>query len=77
MAGGVAEVVFGGERVRVGDCALEKRFGFSESFEANQDVGVVVEESGVWGVLRGTGNQGGVERLSFVVLLVAAVEAAE
>ena len=74
MAGGVAEVVFGGEGGRVGDGALEEGLGFGVLLEVNQDVGVVVEEGGV---LRGAGDERGVEGSGLVVLLVAAVEAGE
>jgi len=74
MTGGVAEVVFGGEGVRVGHGALEEGFGFGELLETDQDVGVVVEEG--W-VLRGAGDECGIEGSGFVVLLVAAVEASE
>src|SRR5436853_395612 len=41
MAGGVAEVFFGGEGGGIGDGALEEGFGFGEFFEVNEGFGLV------------------------------------
>ncbi len=60
MAGGVAEVVFGGKSGGVGDGALEEGFGFGVVLEVNEGIGVVVEEGGVWGILGGAGDEGGI-----------------
>src|SRR5258708_40183511 len=57
VAGGVAEVVFGGKSGGVGYGALEEGFGFGVVLEVNEGVGGVVEEGGV---LRGTGYEGGI-----------------
>ncbi len=47
MAGGVAEVVFGGKGGGIGDGALEEGFGFGGALEVDEGVGAVVEEGGV------------------------------
>ena len=60
MAGGVAEVIFGGEGGGIGYGALEEGFGFGVVLDVNQGIGRVVEEGGVWGILRGAGDERGI-----------------
>ena len=74
MAGGTAEVFLGGKGFRLGDGALEERLGFGEAAEMNERVGAVVEEGGI---LCGGGDQGCVEGVGFVELIVSAVETGE
>lgn len=74
MAGGLGEVVLGGEGVGIGDRPLQERLCLSEVLEMDLDVRRVVEKGGVLGVCS---DEGGVEGRGFVVLLVAAVEASE
>ena len=74
MAGGDAEVVFGGVGRRLGEGALEDRLGFGEAFEVNERVGAVGDEGGV---LRVELAQGGVKRGCLIELTVAAVETGE
>ena len=74
MAGGTSEVFLGGKGFRLGDGAFEEGLGFGEAAEMNERIGAVVEESGI---LCGGGDQGCVEGVSFVELIVAAVETGE
>ena len=47
MAGGEAEIVFGGEGGGLGDGALEDGLGFGELLEVDEGVGAVGDEGGV------------------------------
>jgi hypothetical protein len=82
VAGGVAEVNFGGKSGGVGYGALEEGLGFGEFLEVDQGVGVVIEEGGVWGIavwgiLRGGGDECGVQGFSLVILLAAGIKTGE
>src|SRR5215469_3140170 len=74
MTGGEAQILVGAKGFRIGQNPAQNGLRLRVVMEVNQSVGAVVDERRIAGI---GGDEGGVEKLGFVVLAVAVVELGE